>query len=177
MARSPNYNPATHGTGWASNQPSNAIVAYLNNPVVTNEQRLQLWEQEGVTPPSNLIDPSTLTQPAPTATTTTSSSTSRSRTSSTPYQRNKPVKKRNKPVNKFIINWAWRLPEDILTKVVATPLISLTPSEPATTTPVATIQPAQITTTTTPNITNPIVENFQQLPPDNITGLFGIIDG
>jgi len=175
MARSPNYNPATHGTGWASNQPSNAIVAYLNNPVVTNEQRLLLWEQEGVTPPSNLIDPSTLTQPAPTAT-TTSSSTSRSRTSSTPKKRTKTPKKRNKPVNEFIINWAWRLPEEILTKVVATPLISLTPSEPATT-PAATIQPAQITTTTTQNITNPIVENFQQLPPDNLTGLFGIIDG
>ena len=176
MARSPNYNPATHGTGWASNQPSNAIVAYLNNPVVTNEQRLLLWEQEGVTPPSNLIDPSTLTQPAPTTTTTTSSSTSRSRTSSTPKKRTKTPKKRNKPVNEFIINWAWRLPEEILTKVVATPLISLTPSEPATT-PAATIQPAQITTTTTQNITNPIVENFQQLPPDNLTGLFGIIDG
>jgi len=171
MARSPNYNPAIHGTGWPDNQPSNAIVAYLNNPVVTNEQRLLLWEQEEVTPPPNFSS----STPTPTATTSTTSSSTSSRTS-TPRKRTKTkVKGKTTPEKKFIINWNRGLTEGFQKKIADTPKISLTLPEPAGTS-VAEIETPQITTTTRQTITNPIVENFQPLPPENITGLFGLKD-
>ena len=177
MPRSPNYNPATHGTGWPPNQPSNAIVAYLNNPVVTNQQRLMLWEQEGVTPPPN-FSASTPT-PTPTTTTSTTSSSTSSRTS-TPRKRTKTkVKGKTTSEKKFIINWNRGLTEGFQKKIADTPKIYVgkgyPPSQPAGTS-VAEIETPQITTTTRQTITNPIVENFQPLPPENTTGLFGIKD-
>lgn len=172
MPRSPNYNPATHGTGWPSNQPSNAIVAYLNNPVVTNQQRLMLWEQEGVTPPPNFSS----STPTPTPTTSTTSSSTSSTRTSTPRKRTKTkVKKKMTSQNKFIINWNRGLTEGFQKKIADTPKISLTLPETAGTS-VAEIETPQITTTTRQTITNPIVENFQPLPPENTTGLFGLKD-
>lgn len=52
--RSPNYSPSRHGTGWGSGQPSNAIVAFLDNPNVSDEQRLQVFADAGVTPPASM---------------------------------------------------------------------------------------------------------------------------
>ena len=77
--------------------------------------------------------------------------------------------------NKFIINWNRGLTEGFQKKIADTPKISLTLPEPAGTS-VAEIETPQITTTTRQTITNPIVENFQPLPPENITGLFGLKD-
>lgn len=54
MPRSRNYSPSRHGTGWPSNQPSNAIVAFLDNPNVSDEQRMQVFLDNEVTPPASL---------------------------------------------------------------------------------------------------------------------------
>ena len=54
MPRSPNYDPSRHGTGWPSNQPSKTTVAYLDNPFVTDEQRMEVFSDNSVTPPPSL---------------------------------------------------------------------------------------------------------------------------
>jgi len=52
--RSPNYSPSRHGTGWPSNQPTAPIVAFLDNPNVSDEQRMQVFLDNEVTPPASL---------------------------------------------------------------------------------------------------------------------------
>jgi len=63
--RSRNYSPARHGTGWSSGQPSNAIVVFLDNPNVSDEQRMQVFRDNEVTPPASLGGSQAQSRPQP----------------------------------------------------------------------------------------------------------------
>ena len=147
MPRSPDYNPSRHGTGWKTNEPSKSIVAFLDNPFVTDEQRMEVFTDNGVTPPPSLGGAIAVVETTP------------------------PVIERGVafiPVK--IINWVDITPE-IYRRILTTNNPELTPriSEPEydVRTPTLTTRPA-------PTVENSIVASFVPSEASDTTGIFGL---
>lgn len=69
MARSSEYSPSRHGTGWSSSKPGNAAVNFLNNPNVAADAKIEYIRNNGATPPPSMleqIDEETESTPTPT---------------------------------------------------------------------------------------------------------------
>jgi len=69
VARSSEYSPSRHGTGWSSSKPGNAAVNFLNNPNVAADAKIEYIRNNGATPPPSMleqIDEETESTPTPT---------------------------------------------------------------------------------------------------------------
>lgn len=148
MARSPNYDPARHGTGWPSNQPSNAIVNYLNNEYVSDEQRLQVFRDNSdsnytIVPPPSLGGSTIAVTPQPAV-----------------------IERGYSIITVKLINWNTGITPEIYRRIMNIEDPQLAYDIP---TDSITMNPA-------PTITNSIVSEFTELPNDNFTGIFGVQD-
>lgn len=149
MPRSPDYNPARHGTGWKSNEPKKTTVAFLDNPFVTDEQRMQVFSDNDVTPPQSLGGAIAVVETTPTI-----------------IERGAafiPVK---------IINWIDITPE-IYRRILTTndPELTSRDSEPEYDIPTPTL-----TTRPAPTVENSIITSFAPLGASDTTGIFGLKD-
>jgi hypothetical protein len=155
MARSPLYNPLRHGTGWPSNQPSKTTVAYLDNPFVTDEQRLEVFADNSVTPPQSMGGTIAVVDTAPAV-----------------IERGAALIQVKNP----FINWIDFTPE-IYRLVLNTtdPLLMGRPDSDSDE-PSYDIPTGVITTRPAPTVENSIVTSFTPLSNSDTAGIFGLKD-
>tara|TARA_Y100000389_G_scaffold24075_2_gene20789 strand:+ start:2334 stop:2804 length:471 start_codon:yes stop_codon:yes gene_type:complete len=155
MPRSPNYDPSRHGTGWPSSQPSKTTVAYLDNPFVTDEQRMEVFSDNSVTPPPSLGGAIAVVDTTPAI-----------------IERGAALIQVRNP----FINWIDFTPE-IYRLVLNTndPMLTGRP-EPDNDEPSYDIPTGFITTRPAPTIENSIVTSFTPLSDSDTAGIFGLKD-